>query len=168
MTLVNFSLACERWEDGEQLSHSTLGNTVRQLVDDCAIQVTITCLEAMFLGPLVRVPVPTTPSTPRAARLTGPQPTVNAAIPPMCQKVVATFNRLHPGMSIVELCKRGKVCLSQLRVGREGACVNFGLFGRCSGCQYRHKVFTVATSQQAAIVKVMESALASMKAAARA
>ncbi len=37
-------------EDGEQLPHSTLGNTVRQLVDDCAIQVTITCPEAMFLG----------------------------------------------------------------------------------------------------------------------
>ena len=45
-----FFLACERWEDGEQLPHSTLGNTVRQLVDDCAIQVTITCPEAMFLG----------------------------------------------------------------------------------------------------------------------
>jgi len=62
-----FFLACERWEDGEQLPHSTLGNTVRQLVDDCAIMVTITCPEAMFLGPSVRVPVPTTLSTPRAA-----------------------------------------------------------------------------------------------------
>ena len=165
-----FFLACERWEDGERLPQSTLGNTVRQLVDDCSIQVTITCPEAMFLGPLLRVPVPgpTTPSTPRAARVTGPQPTVNAAIPPMCQKVVATFNRLYPGMSILELCKRGKLRFSQLKVGREGACVNYGLFGRCSGCQYRHEVCTVATSRQAAIVKVMESALATMKAAAEA
>ena len=32
-----FFLACERWEDREQLPHSTLGNTVRQLVDDCSI-----------------------------------------------------------------------------------------------------------------------------------
>jgi hypothetical protein len=84
----------------------------------------------------------------------------------MCQKVVATFNRLYPGMSILELCEKGKVHFSQLKVGRDGACVNFGLFGRCSGCQYRHEVCTVATSRQTAIVKVMEGALATMKAAA--
>jgi hypothetical protein len=84
----------------------------------------------------------------------------------MCQKVVATFNRLYPGMSVLELCEKGKVRFSQLRVGREGACVNFGLFGRCSGCQYRHEVCTMATSCQTAIVKVMEGALATMKAAA--
>ncbi len=161
-----FFLACEQWEDGEQLPHCTLSNTVQQLVDDCSIQVLITCPEAMFLGPLLRVPGPTTPSTPRAARITGLQPTVNDAIPPMCQRVVATFNRLYPNMSVLELCQRGKVHLSQLKVGREGACVNYGLFGRCSGCQYRHEVCTVATSRQAAIVKVMESALATMKATA--
>jgi len=120
----------------------------------------------MFLGPSPRVPGPTTPSTPWAARITGLQPTVNPAIPPMCQKVIATFNRLYPGMSVLELCERGKVRLSQLRVGREGACVNFGLLGRCSGCQYRHEVCIVATSWQASLVKVMESALAMMKAAA--
>jgi hypothetical protein len=71
-----FFLACERWEDGEELPHSTLENTVRQLVDDCSIQVMITCPEEMFLGTPSRLPGPTTPSTPRAARLTGPQPTV--------------------------------------------------------------------------------------------
>jgi hypothetical protein len=84
----------------------------------------------------------------------------------MCQKVVATFNRLYPGMSVLELCEKGKVRFSELKVGREGACVNFGLFGRCSGCQYRHEVCTVATSRQTAIVKVMEGALAKIKAAA--
>jgi len=84
----------------------------------------------------------------------------------MCQKVVATFNRLYPGMSVLELCKRGKVPFGKLRVGREGACINFGLFGRCLGCQYRHEVCTVATSRQTAIVKVMEGALATMKAVA--
>jgi len=122
----------------------------------------------MFLGSPGRVPVPTTPSTPRAAQVTGPQPTVNATIPPLCQKVLATFNRLYPGMSVVELCEKGKVQFSDLKVGRAGACVNFGLFGRCTGCQYRHEVCTVATSRQTAIVKVLEGALATMKAAARA
>jgi hypothetical protein len=66
----------------------------------------------------------------------------------MCQKVVATFNRLYPGMPVLELCEKGKVRFGDLKVGREGACVNFGLFGRCSGCQYRHEVCTVAPSQQ--------------------
>jgi len=42
----------------------------------------------------------------------------------MCQKVVATFNRLHLGMSVLELCERGKVRFSQLKVGQEGACIN--------------------------------------------
>jgi hypothetical protein len=84
----------------------------------------------------------------------------------MCQKVVRTFIRLYPGMSVVELCEKGKVRLSQLKVRREGACVNFGLLGRCSGCMYRHEVCTVPTSRQTAIVKAMEGALAAMKAAA--
>jgi hypothetical protein len=84
----------------------------------------------------------------------------------MCQKVVRTFNRLYPGMSVLELCEKGKVCFSQLRVGQEGACINFGLLGRCLGCKYRREVCTVATSRQTAIVKAMEGALATMKAAA--
>jgi len=80
--------------------------------------------------------------------------------------VVATFNRLYPGMSVMELCEKGKVRFGDLKVGRAGACVNFGLFGRCAGCQYSHEVCAVATSWQTAIVKVMEGALATMKAAA--
>jgi hypothetical protein len=54
----------------------------------------------------------------------------------------------------------------KLKIGKDGACVNFGLLGQCSGCQYRHKVCTIPNSWQAAIVKVMESAMATMKAVA--
>jgi hypothetical protein len=32
-----FFLACKGWDDGEQLPHSKLHNTIRQLVDDCYI-----------------------------------------------------------------------------------------------------------------------------------
>jgi hypothetical protein len=71
-----------------------------------------------------------------------------------------------PGMSVLELCEKGKVRLNQLKVGREGACINFGLLGRCSGCKYKHEVCTVATSRQREIVKAMEGALATMKATA--
>ena len=58
-------------------------------------------------------------------QLNGQQPDVNAAIPSLCQKVVATFNRL--------LCAQGKVRFGQLRVEKDGFCVNFGLLGRCPG-----------------------------------
>ena len=84
----------------------------------------------------------------------------------MCQKVVGTFNRLYPSMSVVELCEKGKVRLSQLKIGREGTCVNFALLGRCPGCRYKHEAVTVPTSRQITIVKTMEGALATMKAAA--
>jgi len=69
-------------------------------------------------------------------------------------------------MSIVELCEKGKIRLSQLKIGREGTCVNFALLGRCPGCRYKHEAVTVPTSRQTTIVKTMEGALATMKAAA--
>jgi hypothetical protein len=87
-------------------------------------------------------------------------------IPPLCQKVVATFNRLYPSLTILDLCSRGKVQFGHFKIEKDGACVNFGLLGQCSGCQYRHKVCTVPNSWQAAIVKVMESVMATIKAAA--
>jgi hypothetical protein len=118
------------------------------------------------MGTPSKVPGSKTPATTRAVRAAGPQPTANAAIPPLCQKVVAAFNRLHPSMTIPELCSRGKVRFSQLKVGKDGACVNFGLLGRCLGCKYRHEVCPVSDSRQAAIVKVLEGAMATMKAAA--
>ncbi len=103
---------------------------------------------------------------PRAVRTAGPQPTVNVLIPPLCQKVVAAFNRLHPSMTILELCSRGKVRFGQLKVGKDGACVNFGLLRRCSGCQYRHEVCSMSDSRQVAIVEVLEGAMSTMKATA--
>jgi hypothetical protein len=75
-----FFLACKGWDNGEQLTHSTLGNTVRQLVEDCSIQLTLTCLDAHFTGVPLKVPGATTPATTRAVRATGPQPTINAAM----------------------------------------------------------------------------------------
>ena len=53
----------------------------------------------------------------------------------MCQKVVGTFNRLYLGMSVVELCEKGKVRLSQFRLERDGACINFVLVWEVFGLQ---------------------------------
>ncbi len=58
-----FFLACKGWDDRERLPHSMLKNTVRQLVDDCSIQLTLTCLEALFLGPPLKVPGSKMPTT---------------------------------------------------------------------------------------------------------
>jgi hypothetical protein len=69
-------------------------------------------------------------------------------------------------MTILKLCSRVKVRFGQLKVGKEGACVNFGLLGQCSGCRYRYKVCSMPDSWQATIVKVLEGAMATMKAAA--
>jgi hypothetical protein len=118
------------------------------------------------MGAPLKVPGVKTPATTRAVHAVGPQPIVNATIPHLCQKLVAAFNRLYPSMTILEQCLRGKVRFGQLKVGKEGACVNFGLLGRCSGCQYRYKVCSVLNSRQARIVKVLEGAMATMKAAA--
>jgi hypothetical protein len=141
-------------------------NTIRQLADNCSIQLTLTCLEALFLGPPMKVPGSKTPATTRTARVTDQQPTINALIPLLCQKVVATFNRLYPSLTILDLCSQGKVQSGHFKSGKDGACINFGLLGRCLGCQYRLKVCTLPNSRQAAIVKVMESAMATMKATA--
>jgi hypothetical protein len=160
-----FFLACEGLDDGEQLPHSTLHNTVRQLVDDCYIQLTLTCPEALFCGSWGKIPGLKLPATTRAARVAGPQPTINTMILPLCQKVVASFNRLYPSLTILNLCTQDKVKFGQLKIGKEGSYVNFGLLGRCSGCKYRQEVCSVLDSRQAAIIRIMESAMATMKTA---
>ena len=43
--------------------------------------------------------------------------------------------------------------------------MNFGLLGRCPGCQYRHKVCTAPETRQASVAKAMEKGMATMKAA---
>jgi hypothetical protein len=161
-----FFLACKSWDDGESLPCLAIGLLVCQLIDDCSIQLTLTCSEALFLGPppkLTDAPMPAATRTGRPA-VAGPQPTSNASIPPLCQKIVALFNRLYPTSTLHDLCTQGKVSINQLRIGRPGACISFGLLGRCPGCKYRHEVCSVANSRQAEVVKVIEGAMATMKA----
>ena len=145
-----------------------LNLTVRHLVEDCHIQTMLSCPEMAFLGTQVRAPggrlAPGT-RAPRSAAAAGPQPTVNTAIPPLYQKAVATFNRLYPGLTITNLCQQGRVKLLLLRFGQEGACMNYGLLGRCAGCQYQHEACTATESRQASIAKAMEKGMATMKAA---
>ncbi len=45
-----FFLACERWEPSEPLFRSVLEAVVRRLVNDCNIDITLTCPVTAFLG----------------------------------------------------------------------------------------------------------------------
>ncbi len=87
-----FFMACERWEDGEILPKSRLGLTVRQLVDDCAIQLMLMCPVAAFMGADPDTPVGRGAGPARVCTPAGnSKPSINPAIPPLCQKAVANF-----------------------------------------------------------------------------
>jgi hypothetical protein len=45
-----FFLTCKSWDDGDSLPRLALDLTVCQLVDNCSIQLTLTCPEAIFGG----------------------------------------------------------------------------------------------------------------------
>jgi len=162
-----FFVACEAWNQGEPLPRSALGLTVRQLVDDCSIQSTLTCPTASFLGRTGDgQPVkPAAARTPKTGPTT-PQATSNPSIPPLCQKAASAFIKAHPGLTISDLCKQGGVKLSQLQSGRKGVCLNFGLLGRCKGCTYKHEVLSIPDERQTQIAKAMERGMAAMKAGA--
>jgi hypothetical protein len=96
----------------------------------------------------------------------GVKPSVNTAIPPLCQKAVAAFNQMYPRMTLVELCKQGGIKFLAVMVGRRGKCSDFGLLRRCPGCTYTHVPCTVGKSRQVKILKAMEQAMITMKAAA--
>ncbi len=68
-------------------------------------------------------------------------------------------------MTVQDLCTQGKVKISLLKIGKGGACINFGLLGWCPGCKYQHELCSVSDSHQAAVAKVLESTMATMKAA---
>ncbi len=88
-----FFMACERWEDGEILPRSRLGLTVRQLVDNCAIQLMLTSPVAAFMGADPDTPVGEGAGPARVRTLAGgSKPSINPAIPPLCQK---SSGKLH-------------------------------------------------------------------------
>ena len=53
--------------------------------------------------------------------------------------------------------------MSQLQGGRRGACLNFGILGRCKGCAYKHEVLSVPDDRQTQIAKAIEKGMAAIK-----
>jgi hypothetical protein len=160
-------LSCKGWNNGEALPRSQLGLTVRQLVEDCAFPRMMACPVVAFLGtdPDAQIKLAAGPMRTGTQAGTGVKPSINAAILPLCQKVVAAFTQLYPRMTLMELCRQGGIKFLAVQVGRKGKCSNFGLLGQCPGCTYAHVPCTVGEAWQVDISKAMEQAMATMKAA---
>ncbi len=161
-----FFLSCERWEPGEPLPRSSLAGAVNWLVEDCAIEMTLTCPVSFIMGPPPKAPIfamavarPTTSGIwPGRTK-----PSLNTAIPPNCKKMVETFNASYPTMSFLTLIKWGRLKFSDLQVRRKGDCSSFGLLGWCAGCTYNHVACAMSPDQQAAINDALKLAMATLK-----
>ena len=157
-----FFLVCERWEPMDPLPRSNLGAVVQRLIDDCCIDMTLTCPVTAFLGtdPTSK-PKSTPPVNAKAGRAT---PTINGFIPPGCKKAVDAFNASYPTMSLTDLLKQGGIPFSALKVGGKGDCTSFGLLGRCSaGCSYNHVVCSPSPERQATISEAIRVATTTIK-----
>jgi hypothetical protein len=133
-----FFLSCKGWNNGEALPRSQLWLTVQQLVQDCSIPWMMMCPVVVFLGtdPDAHTKPAGGPTRTRTQAGTGVKPSINTAIPSLCQKAVAAFTQVYPKMTLMELCRKGGIKFSQVQVGRKGDCSNFGLLGQCPGCTY--------------------------------
>ena len=160
-----FFLACERWAAPAPSPRSFLGGTVVRLVEDCSIDMMLTCPEAKFLSGVI--PGGVTPAKAhRATALAAVQaakPMVNTSIPAGCKKAVDAFNAAHPTMPLRDLIKKGGIRYDSINVGGKGDCTSFGLLGRCGGCNYRHVVCTPAPDRQATISAALYTAIAALK-----
>ncbi len=158
-----FFMVCKSWEDGEILPRSQLGLTVRHLVDDCAIQQMLTCPVAAFMA---------ADSDAIAGRAAGPararapagdsKPSINPAIPPLCQKAVAKVTKLYPTLSVMDMVKRGGIRFGAIQIGNKGDCSNFDLLDKCTDprCTYTHKPARVGEERQVAVAKTIDQAMA--------
>jgi hypothetical protein len=154
-----FFLSCEGWSSPAPAPRSNLAATVTWLVDDCTIDMMLTCPEAKFLGGAAPARAPMSlGSDPARAK-----PTINRAIPAGCKQAVNAFNTAHPTMLLADLIKKGGIQYSSIRVGGRGDCTSFGLLGRCAGCPYRHVACNPSPERQITISNVLKAAVTALK-----
>jgi hypothetical protein len=161
-------MACKRWEDGEILPKSWLGLTVRQLVDDYAIQLMLACPVATFMGADPDAPVgqgagPACVHTPAC----NSKPSINPAISPLCQKTVANFVEPYPTLSVMDMVKKSGIKFGEVQIGGKGNCSSFNLLGKCldPNCTYKHKPAKNGEERQVTVAKKIDQAMAKMKGA---
>jgi len=134
-------------------------------VDDCAIQLMLTCPVAAFMG---EDSEPKQKGTARVRTLAGgSKPSINTAIPPLCLKSVEKFNKLYPTLSVMDMVKRGGIKFKEVHIGGKGNCSNFTLLERCPdpNCTYNHKSSEVGEERQVAVAKKIDQAMATMRGA---
>ena len=158
-----FFLTCEQWEPRDPLPQSNLNAVVRRLIDDCCIDMSLTCPVMAFLGADPTSKPKSTPPGNANATSGHAKPSINTAIPPGCKKSVDAFNASYPMMSLTDLLKLGGVPFSALKVGGRGDCTSFGLLGRCSGCSYNHVVCSPSPERQATISEAIRAATVTIK-----
>jgi hypothetical protein len=154
-----FFLACERWAAPAPAPRSCLAGTVVRLVEDCTIDMMLTCPEAKFLSGAAPGKAPQA-SGPAAAQAN--KQNVNTAIPAGCKRAVDAFNAAYPKMSLAELLKKGGIKHESITVGGRGVCTSFGLLGRCGGCTYRHVVCNPTPEHQATISETLKTAMSAL------
>ncbi len=107
-----FFMHCERWNSGELLPRSFLDNTMRELVADINISLTITCPVSEFLGTAATTPKHDAREAPRdkpPGGGHGKQATKNSSIPTICAATVQKFNRLHPTLDISSFVQKSGI-----------------------------------------------------------
>jgi hypothetical protein len=161
-----FFAGCERWEEGEPFTWSTLRAMVDALVDDVHINTTLTCPVTKFLGMMaqsIKQDKRDPEATGRSAGGFGKQPTKNPSILPSCAQVVRELNSLYPSMDISHFLRRSGVKYLQFQIENKGDCTNFALFGQCSkSCLYKHIACPVADEKAQSVKEVLELGLKKM------
>jgi hypothetical protein len=129
-------LSCDWWEPDEPLPRSSLAGAVNRLVEDCAIEMTLTFPVSSFMGPPPKAPIFAMAGAQPTASGTRPgcaKPSINTAIPPNCKKMIKAFDASYPSMLFLTLIKWDGLKFADLQVRGKGDCSSFGLLGRCAG-----------------------------------
>ncbi len=145
-----------------------MGLTVRHLVDDCAIQLMLTCPVAAFMGADAETKAGKAGTTAHVCTPAGgSKPSINSAIPPLCLMSVEKFTKVYPTLSVMDMVKKGGIKFGEVQIGGKGDCSNFNLLGKCTDptCTYNHKSAKVGEEQQTAVAKKIDQAMATMKGA---
>jgi hypothetical protein len=125
-------------------------------VDNCAIQLMLTCPVAAFMGADVEAKAGKAGTTARGRTPAGGiKPSINPAIPPFFLKSVEKFTKLYPTLSVLDMVKKGGLKFGDVQIGGKGDCSNFNLLGKCidPACTYNHKPAKVGEDRRERLIR---------------
>jgi hypothetical protein len=128
----------------------------------------MTCPVAAFMGAEAGATAGQSAGAARACTPAGDSKlSINTAIPPLCQMAVASFTKLYPTLSVMDMVKKGGIKFGEVQIGGKGDCINFNLLGKCSDpyCTYNHRPAKVGEERQVKVARKIDEAVAKMKGA---